>query len=97
MPIHFAEDLPDLDEADINRAVPTVATGVEKEEEEVGNICDGNNFLTLFSTRYYANLLPSILTLSPTLLKLPCANPFPHMPTSSLIACQPLPHLTPTT
>jgi hypothetical protein len=29
-----AEDIPDLDD-DLNRAVPIVATGVEKEEEEV--------------------------------------------------------------
>lgn len=36
LPIHFAEDLPDLDEdSSINRTVPIVATGVEKEEEEV--------------------------------------------------------------
>jgi hypothetical protein len=35
LPIRHAEDLPDLDDEG-SRAVPIVATGVEKEEEEVG-------------------------------------------------------------
>jgi hypothetical protein len=33
LPICYAEDLPDIDD-EANRAMPTVATGVEKEEEE---------------------------------------------------------------
>jgi hypothetical protein len=34
LPIYQASDIPDLDE-EAHRAVPVVATGVEKEEEEV--------------------------------------------------------------
>ena len=34
LPLYHAQELPDLDD-DAHRAVPIVATGVEKEEEEV--------------------------------------------------------------
>lgn len=39
MPIYLAEELPDLPEySAINRAVPQMPSGMEKEEESVGEI-----------------------------------------------------------
>lgn len=38
LPIQNEENLPDLDDDSINRAVPMVASGVEKEEEEVSHL-----------------------------------------------------------
>lgn len=41
MPIYLAEELPDLPEySAINRAVPQMPSGMEKEEESVSFFCD---------------------------------------------------------
>lgn len=48
MPIYRAEEIPELaDVAAINRAVPQMPTGMEKEEETVSKVC--KNFAQKFS------------------------------------------------
>ena len=46
IPIYLAEELPDLPEySAINRAVPQMPSGMEKEEESVRNVCKSHCFL----------------------------------------------------
>jgi len=46
MPVYRAEEIPDLpDFANINRSVPAMPTGMEKEEETVRCLCVGYVFI----------------------------------------------------
>lgn len=55
MPIYFAEELPDLQEySAINRAVPQMPSGMEKEEESV-SLCKCEAIFENFSeSQFYA-------------------------------------------
>lgn len=53
MPIYFAEELPDLQEySAINRAVPQMPSGMEKEEESVSPMKKQKPYLKIFE--FYA-------------------------------------------